>query len=677
MAIKDLKKRLETDEANSGEALAKKLETALDAVYNKGWSSFVGTQNAGLSVKGADSLWEESYKEILSEGKRAVKATKKDKATEIRNDMVSLVSDIAATSGVNAPIAAGIQEMLDAVLPIVNEKIDALKKSDTVFKSMKKNAIKSAASAVEGFASGILAPLPFGMGDAMLGKAKGLLGGNTERREEKAMAFASRLEDSETSGGSGKESGGIVSSASGGSSDSGEADGGKVVEILTEMEEHLQHIRDNTESAESRRERLRNKGVKGAGGKIAGAGAGMDGGDEDGFGALDALRVASLMSFVGGKGGLFSNIFRNIKAALLRITRKVFGKGGGVVLSKVLSGLGFAGRLAGIAGVIIAPLIDGITGWFKADEWKTTKGKAVIGAAIGGTGSGASGAAWNALKGGAIGFAVGGPLGALAGVLIGAITGWFGGERIAKALTDIENFFSSKWDSMMISLGFKEETEASNNKTITDAKADIKKLTAANPENYPFPGTQDGLLNKAKADLAKANEKKLNNKGGKGFKTNAQIESEKKKINNSLTLNRRRLREATDEHLFDNGENQQQKDSMEKAISIDEERLEVLVGNRRTGGPIHSSGMYNLHAGEMVMDNQAAGIMMSAVSIAGQTMNQNAMARVGYGGMGGVGSAPTVIDSSSQTVINNVANYIPPQPSGQLLPGSGRDNFYR
>ena len=148
MAIKDLKKRLETDEANSGEALAKKLEKALNAVYEKGWSSFVGTQNAGLSVKGADSLWEESYKEILSEGKRAVKATKKDKATEIRNDMVSLVSDIAATSGVNAPIAAGIQEMLDAVLPIVTEKIDALKKSDTVFKSMKKNAIKSAASAV-------------------------------------------------------------------------------------------------------------------------------------------------------------------------------------------------------------------------------------------------------------------------------------------------------------------------------------------------------------------------------------------------------------------------------------------------------------------------------------------------------------------------------------------------
>ena len=383
MAIKDLKKRLETDEANSGEALAKKLEKALDAVYNKGWSSFVGTQNAGLSVKGADSLWEESYKEILSEGKRAVKATKKDKATEIRNDMVSLVSDIAATSGVNAPIAAGIQEMLDAVLPIVNEKIDALKKSDTVFKSMKKNAIKSAASAVEGFASGILAPLPFGMGDAMLGKAKGLLGGNTERREEKAMAFASRLEDSETSGGSGKESGGIVSSASGGSSDSGEADGGKVVEILTEMEEHLQHIRDNTESAESRRERLRNKGVKGAGGKIAGAGAGMDGGDEDGFGALDALRVASLMSFVGGKGGLFSNIFRNIKAALLRMVRKVFGKGGGKALTTALKGLGFVAKLGAIAGVVVAPVIDGILGYFNAGEWGVSKLSGIIGGILG------------------------------------------------------------------------------------------------------------------------------------------------------------------------------------------------------------------------------------------------------------------------------------------------------
>ena len=78
MAIRDLKQRLETQEGESGEALIKTLEKALNEVYGdaRGWQKFVGSQNKGLSIKGADSLWEQSYKEIRDEAKRAVKASK-------------------------------------------------------------------------------------------------------------------------------------------------------------------------------------------------------------------------------------------------------------------------------------------------------------------------------------------------------------------------------------------------------------------------------------------------------------------------------------------------------------------------------------------------------------------------------------------------------------------------
>ena len=218
MAIRDLKQRLETQEGASGEALLKTLTTALNEVYGdaQGWQKFVGSQNKGLSVKGADSLWEEAYREILSESKNAVKAKKSDKAKEVLGDLISLTKDIAATEGVNAPIASGIQAMLDAVLPSIKLRIETLKKGEGIFKSMKKKAIGSAAGAVESFASGLLAPLPFGAGEAIIGKAKGFLGGDKkERRGEQAMAFASRLEgeggEIETSG-----AGGIETSGAGG-----------------------------------------------------------------------------------------------------------------------------------------------------------------------------------------------------------------------------------------------------------------------------------------------------------------------------------------------------------------------------------------------------------------------------------------------------------------------------
>ena len=145
--IRDLKQRLETQEGASGEALLKTLKAALDNVYGdaQGWQKFVGSQNKGLSIKGADSLWEEAYKEILKEAKDAVRAKKSDKTKEILGDLISLTKDIAATEGVNAPIASGIQAMIDAVQPSIQQRIKTLKKGEGIFKSMlllKKNQLK-------------------------------------------------------------------------------------------------------------------------------------------------------------------------------------------------------------------------------------------------------------------------------------------------------------------------------------------------------------------------------------------------------------------------------------------------------------------------------------------------------------------------------------------------------
>ena len=137
MAIRDLKARLETQEGESGEALIKTLKKALDKVYvdAKGWRNYVGTQNKGLSIKGADRLWEEAYKIILEEAKKAVKAPKSVRAKEILGDLISLTKDIAATEGVNAPIAAGIQAMIDAVRPSIQERIKHLKRGEGILKS--------------------------------------------------------------------------------------------------------------------------------------------------------------------------------------------------------------------------------------------------------------------------------------------------------------------------------------------------------------------------------------------------------------------------------------------------------------------------------------------------------------------------------------------------------------
>ena len=81
-----------------------------------------------------------------------------------------------------------------------------------------------------------------------------------------------------------------------------------------------------------------------------------------------------------------------------------------------------------------------------------------------------------------------------------------------------------------------------------------------------------------------------------------------------------------------------------------------FLGQMHQGGPIKQSGGYELLAGEMVMDNEAAEIIRSSVSIFGQILNQQAMDRSGMEGSGGANSA-TIIDNSSQYQFRMNLNY--------------------
>ena len=67
----------------------------------------------------------------------------------------------------------------------------------------------------------------------------------------------------------------------------------------------------------------------------------------------------------------------------------------------------------------------------------------------------------------------------------------------------------------------------------------------------------------------------------------------------------------------------------------------------------------------------SAGFVVSAAGTA-STSNTVEYLVIASGGGGG-SSAPVYTDASSPTTIINNATYIPPNPSGPALPGSGRD----
>ena len=94
--------------------------------------------------------------------------------------------------------------------------------------------------------------------------------------------------------------------------------------------------------------------------------------------------------------------------------------------------------------------------------------------------------------------------------------------------------------------------------------------------------------------------------------------------------------------------------------------LASSFATRHQGGPIKQSGGYELLAGEMVWDQ-------AAVAAFGKLLNEFAYEKVGMGSDGGGGSTSIITDASSPTTVVNNTNIIPPNPKGQMLPGSGRD----
>ena len=207
------------------------------------------------------------------------------------------------------------------------------------------------------------------------------------------------------------------------------------------------------------------------GGTISKTGAGADAKEESsGFltGALASVGglggILGLKKLLSGKGGLFSNLARNIKAIFLKQGKALLGTSN---LLKLLRGAGFLAKLGGLSVPILGFIIDGFLGYFNADKWETSKLAGIIGGVLGGGEGGGLNAVFNSLKMGAAGAAIGTAIfpgvgtiiGGIAGAILGAILGFFGGDKIAKAIDAVTDYVSSKFDSFLKFLGIKETTK--------------------------------------------------------------------------------------------------------------------------------------------------------------------------------------------------------------------------
>ena len=112
-----------------------------------------------------------------------------------------------------------------------------------------------------------------------------------------------------------------------------------------------------------------------------------------------------------------------------------------------------------------------------------------------------------------------------------------------------------------------------------------------------------------------------------------------------------------------------------RILILPDNLLDEIKGSRQTGGKISETGLYKLHAGEIVFDPPSSdridNFVASYLPQSGATINGLQMDRM-IGGTTG-SAAPIVIDNSQQPTIINQTNVAAPQTRGPALVGEGRD----
>ena len=105
---------------------------------------------------------------------------------------------------------------------------------------------------------------------------------------------------------------------------------------------------------------------------------------------------------------------------------------------------------------------------------------------------------------------------------------------------------------------------------------------------------------------------------------------------------------------------------------------DIIIDEKQTGGRISQTGLYKLHAGEIVFDPPSSdridNFVASYLPQSGATINQLQTDRI-LGGTTGGNAGPVVIDNSSQPTIINQTNVAAPQTQGPALVGERKQQF--
>jgi hypothetical protein len=177
---------------------------------------------------------------------------------------------------------------------------------------MRKKATASAAGAVEGFASNLLAPLPFGAGQAIIEKTKGFLGAGkgdkAERQAEQAVSFAGRIErGGEVAGAGGDGAAGNGGAFAEGGKGGGGGNLGETNEILRDI---LVAVTPDHETIreEERESDVQHKATLDAMKAAGGVGAAGAAGAGAGGGGFFSTLAGSWLGSKGGKGALMKKM---------------------------------------------------------------------------------------------------------------------------------------------------------------------------------------------------------------------------------------------------------------------------------------------------------------------------------------------------------------------------------